>query len=176
MRETEKRNKSKANEKKRTRWGSNSVDACFLALSAALTSVCKGSEQTPMCLLRSLDCLSFLLSLLLKTRCPSSHSNHRGQETAVLLKRKTLLPNCTHDSVFAAAYKGKIQGLLGRIRVWIRVCFSSQVSLWAYGYVHMHHMSVTSESSSGACCLGTMVQPGASAPQRGLLWTTCHRR
>lgn len=123
VRETEKRNKSKANEKKRTRWGSNSVDACFLALSAALTSVCKGSEQTPMCLLRSLDCLSFLLSLLLKTRCPSSHSNHRGQETAVLLKWKRLLPNCTHDSVFAtfglvklvpaAVYKGKIHGLLG---------------------------------------------------------------
>lgn len=37
-------------------------------------------------------------------------------------------------------------------------------------------MSVTWESSSGACCLGTMVQPGAAAPQRGLLLTTCHRR
>lgn len=76
-----------------------------------------------MCLLRSLDCLSFLLSLLLKTRCPSSHSNHCGQETAVLLKQKWLLQNCTHDSVFdifgliklepLAVYKRNIHGLLG---------------------------------------------------------------
>lgn len=37
-------------------------------------------------------------------------------------------------------------------------------------------MSVTLVFSSGACCLGRMVQPGASAPQRGLLLTTCHHR
>lgn len=37
-------------------------------------------EQPPMCLLRSHDCLSFLFSLPLKTRCPSSHSSHHGQK------------------------------------------------------------------------------------------------
>lgn len=37
-------------------------------------------------------------------------------------------------------------------------------------------ISVTLAFCSGACCLGTAVQPGASAPQRGLLLTTCHHR
>lgn len=81
--EWKKINKTKR-KKKRTRWGRNRVNACFLAASAACTSVCKGSEQTPMCLLRSPDCLSFLFSLPLKTRCPSSHSNHRSQERGLL--------------------------------------------------------------------------------------------
>lgn len=54
--------------------------ARFLAASAARTSAPKRSEQTPACLLRSPDCLSFLFCVPLKTRCPSSHSNRPGQE------------------------------------------------------------------------------------------------
>lgn len=51
----------------------------------------------------------------------------------------------------------------------VRLCVSTRVCVYAW-------LCVILEPFAGACSLGTMVQPGALAPQRGLLLTTSHHR
>lgn len=144
-------------------------------------------EQTPMCLLRSHDCLSFLFSLPLKTRCPSSHSSHHGQErkgysnphweqelhswlwNIFTLRNKDL----TIRSLEKKKKKKVLPGLFSKMRVNIEVWACVCVSNWVCAYAWL---CVTWEPFAGACCLGTMVQPGAQALQRGLLLTTSHHR
>lgn len=106
-------------------------------------------EQTPMCLLRSHDCLSFLFSLPLKTRCPSSHSSHHGQErkgysnphweqelhswlwNIFTLRNKDL-------TIRSLEKKRRKKSCLDYLAKWGWILRFEHVYAWAIEYVHMH--------------------------------------